>query len=285
MDFPRLRKGAPPQPSQQHRAPPSPQAMITAPAATPPAQPARGGGRDGRGRLRGEVQDIYYVFPARTEVVASDSVITGIVPVYHRDTSVQFDPGSTYSYVSSYLSPHLGVSRDSLSSPVYVSTPVGDSLVLDRVYRSFFISLSGFETRADLLLLSMVDFDVILGIDWLSPHYAILDCHAKTRMVEKGCDAYLAYVRDVSINTPKVDSVPVVRDFPDVFPADLPGMPPNNDISFGIDLLPGTQPVFIPPYRMDPPKLKDLKEKLQEILDKGFIRPSVSPWGSIDAGR
>ena len=70
-----------------------------------------------------------------------------------------------YSYVSSYFSPHLGVSRDSLSFPIYVSTPMGDSLIVDRVYRSCLIALSSFETRADLLLLSMVDFDVILGMD------------------------------------------------------------------------------------------------------------------------
>ncbi|XP_070052655.1 uncharacterized protein [Nicotiana tomentosiformis] len=142
------------------------------------------------------------------------------------------------------------------------------------------------------------------GMDWLSPHYAILDYHAKTgmlampglprlewigtleytpsivisflkaqRMVEKGCDAYLAYVRDVSIDTPTVESVPVVRDFTEVFPADLSGMPPDRDIDFGIDMLPGTQPISIPLYRMAPP---EFKEQLQELLDKGFIR-RVSP--------
>ncbi|XP_070031564.1 uncharacterized protein [Nicotiana tomentosiformis] len=130
----------------------------------------------------------------------------------------------------------------------------------------------------------MVDFDIILGMDWLSPHYAIHDCHTKIvklampglprlewrstlgytpsriisflkaqRMVEKGCKAYLAYVRDVSIDTPTVESVPVERDFPNVFPADLPGMPPDRDIDFGIDLLPGTHPSSIPRYRMAPP--------------------------------
>ncbi|XP_070010704.1 uncharacterized protein [Nicotiana sylvestris] len=130
--------------------------------------------------------------------------------------------------------------RDSLSSPVYVSTPVGDSIVVDRFYRSCLVTIRGFETRANLLFLNMVDFDIILGMDWLSPHYATLDCHAKTvtlampgiprvewsgtlyhtlsrvisflkaqRMVEKGCVAYLAYVRDVSIDTPSVDSVPI----------------------------------------------------------------------------
>ncbi|XP_070002457.1 uncharacterized protein [Nicotiana sylvestris] len=156
----------------------------------------------------------------------------------------------------------------------------------------------------------MVDFDIILGMDWLSPHCAILNFHAKIvmlamqgvplvgwrgtldhtpsrfisflkaqRMVEKGCDAYLAYVRDVSINTLSVDSFPVVRDFFDVFLADLLGMSPDRDIDFGIDLLPGTQPISIPPYSMDPPELKKLKDQLQELLNKGFIQPSVSSWG------
>ncbi|XP_019252755.1 PREDICTED: uncharacterized protein LOC109231550, partial [Nicotiana attenuata] len=144
-------------------------------------------------------------------------------------------------------------------------------------------------TTCELLLLGMVDFDIILGMDWLSPHFAILDCHAKTvtlampaqRMVEKGCAAYLAYVRDVTVDTPSVDSVLVVRDYPDVYPADLPGMLPDRDIDFGIDLLPGTQPISIPPYRMAPPELKELKDQLQELLGKGFIRPSVSPWGHV----
>ncbi|XP_070008291.1 uncharacterized protein, partial [Nicotiana sylvestris] len=144
-------------------------------------------------------------------------------------------------------------------------------------------------TGTILLLLDMVDFDVILGMDWLSPYHAILDCHAKTvtlalpdlpprRMVEKGCLAYLAYVRDSSAEAPSIDSVPVVREFPEVFPSDLPGMPPDRDINFCIDLAPGTQPISIPPYHMAPPELKELKEQLQDLLEKGFIRPSVSPW-------
>ncbi|XP_075075305.1 uncharacterized protein LOC142162686 [Nicotiana tabacum] len=307
-DCPRLGRGAPPQTSQPQRASQSSRAMVTAPVATPPAQPTRGGGRGGRGRPRGGGQARYYALPARTEAVASNSVITGIILVCHRDASVLFDLGSTYSYVSSYFAPYLGVSRNSLSSPIYVSTHVGDSLVVDRIYRSCLVALSGFETRADLLLLSIVDFDIILGMDWLLPHYAILYCHAKTmtlamlgvlrvewrgtldhtpsrvisflkdqRMVEKGCDAYLAYVRDASIDTHSVDSVPVVQDFPNVFPADLSGMPPDRDIDFDIDVLPGTQPISIPSYRMAPPELKD---QLQELFDKGFIRSSVSPCGA-----
>ncbi|XP_019256463.1 PREDICTED: uncharacterized protein LOC109234874 [Nicotiana attenuata] len=142
-----------------------------------------------------------------------------------------------------------------------------------------------------VLLLDMVDFDIILGMDWLSPYHAILDCHSTRsvisyvkarRMVEKGCLAYLAYVRDSSAEVPPIDSVPIVREFPDVFPSDLPGMPPDRDINFCIDLAPGTQPISIPPYRMAPPELKELKDQLQDLLDKGFIRPSVSPWVSAE---
>ncbi|XP_070008139.1 uncharacterized protein [Nicotiana sylvestris] len=153
--------------------------MVLAPLATPPAQPASGGGRGGRGRPRGGGQTRYYALPNPTEAVASDSVITGVVLVCHRDSSVLFDPGTIYSYVSSYFALHLGVCWDSLSSSIYVSTPLRDSFVVDCVYRSCLVALSDFETRADFLLLSIVDFDVILVMDWLSPHYAILDCHAK----------------------------------------------------------------------------------------------------------
>ncbi|XP_070004679.1 uncharacterized protein [Nicotiana sylvestris] len=218
-------------------------------------------------------QEPYYASPV-SSVPSARGAISGIVPICHRNASILFDPGSTYSYVSSYFVPYLGLSRDCLCSPVYVSTLMGDSLVVDHMHQSCLITLSGFVTRANLLLLSMVDFDVILGMDWLLPNYAILDCHAKTMRFTMP-----AYVKDVSIDTPTVDIVPVVRDFPEVFPSILPDMLPDRDIDFDIDLCPGTQYLSIPLYRMAPPVLKELKEQLQKLLDKGFIRPNVSPWG------
>ncbi|XP_070045617.1 uncharacterized protein [Nicotiana tomentosiformis] len=150
------------------------------------------------------------------------------------------------------------------------------------------------------------------GMDWLSPYHSILDCHDKTVMlampglpwlewrvtldyvpstvvsfinaqwmVEKGCDEYLAYVRDFNIDTPTIESASIVRDYLDILLADLPGIPFDRDIDFGIDLLPSTHNISIPPYRMVPRKLKKLKEQLQEFLNKGFIRPSMSSWGTL----
>ena len=139
----------------------------------------------------------------------------------------------------------------------------------------------------------MVDFDIILGMTWLSPNFAILDCNAKTvmlakpetdpfvwegdytstpvriisflrakRMVSKGCLAFLAHLRDDITQVPSIESVSVVREFLDVFPTDLPGMPPDRDIDFCIDLEPGTHPISIPPCRIAPAELRELKAQL-----------------------
>ena len=90
----------------------------------------------------------------------------------------------------------------------------------------------------------------------------------------------MAHVIDSSMEQSKFDGVSVVREFPDVFLEDLDGLPPHREVEFSIDLLPGAQPISKAPYRMAPLELQELKEQLQELLDKGFIRPSVSPWGA-----
>ena len=76
------------------------------------------------------------------------------------------------------------------------------------------------------------------------------------------------------------EEVPVVQDFPDVFPEELPGMPPDREIEFLIELLPGTAPISKRPYRMPPNDLEEVKKQIKELLEKGYIRPSSSPWGA-----
>ena len=98
------------------------------------------------------------------------------------------------------------------------------------------------------------------------------------KMVWKGCEAYLAYVIDTVKVRPSVSGIPTVSEFPDVFPEELLGLPLQREIEFAIDVVPGTTPASITPYRMAPLELKELKLQLQELLEKGFIRLSVSPW-------
>ena len=100
------------------------------------------------------------------------------------------------------------------------------------------------------------------------------------KMISKGYLYHLVWVKDSSLETPTLESVPVVSEFLEVFSEDLPRVSPEREIDIGIDLLPDTQPISIPPYRMALAELKKLKEQLKDLLDKGFIRPSISPWGA-----
>ena len=126
-----------------------------------------------------------YAFPGRSEAETSDVVITGNLLVCDCMASVLFDPGSTFSYVSSSFATGFDLHCDLLDMPIRVSTPVGESVIVEKVYRSCLVTLVRCNTYVDLIILEMVDFDVILGMTWLSPNFAILDCNAKTVTLAK----------------------------------------------------------------------------------------------------
>jgi hypothetical protein len=136
--------------------------------------------------------------------------------------------------------------------------------------------------------------DVIHGIDWLSKHQVLIDCAKKSIELTTPEGKGMEFVADPVVtakgvaNRAKVNQldaskgseVPVVNEFPDVFSEELPGMPPDWDIEFVIELKPGTSPIYKTPYRMATPELAELKEHIKELLEKGFIHPSSSPWGA-----
>ena len=107
----------------------------------------------------------------------------------------------------------------------------------------------------------------------------IISAVKATKLLKQGCQGFLATVisEDKII---KIENIEVVKEYPDVFPEDLPGLPPGREVDFSINLLPGTSPISKAPYRMSPAEMKELKDQLQELLSLGFIRPSVSPWGA-----
>ncbi|XP_073314733.1 uncharacterized protein [Primulina huaijiensis] len=100
------------------------------------------------------------------------------------------------------------------------------------------------------------------------------------RLLSLGNEGYMIYAVDATKKEPKLSDIPVAKEFPDVFPEEIPGFPPQREIDFNIELMPGTTPISRAPYRMAPAELKELKEQLQDLLEKGYRRPSMSPWGA-----
>nr|XP_009765345.1 PREDICTED: uncharacterized protein LOC104216908 [Nicotiana sylvestris] len=221
------------------------------------------------------------------------------------------DWGSTLCYVTLYIAKKFGIEPEKLCKPIEVYTPVGDSIIARCIYRGCPVKVHNRLTAADLVELEMVDFDVIMGMDWLESCYATVGCRTKIvsfefpskpvlewkgdvvtprgmfisylkakKIISKGYTYHLVRVKDADAQIPTVQSVPIVNEFPEVFPEDLLGIPPDREIDFGIDLLPGIKSISILPYRMAPAELKELKVQLKDLLDKGFIRPNVSPWGA-----
>ena len=140
----------------------------------------------------------------------------------------------------------------------------------------------------DLILLLLDGMDIILGMDWMTQHQVILDISSRTvkiNLPKYGTTILYLPFRDCinscafAMKDIKLEDIPVVCEYANVFLDDLPRMPPDQDIEFVIELQPGTAPISKRLYRMPPKELAELKIQLQELLDKGYIRPSSSPWG------
>ncbi|WVZ63388.1 hypothetical protein U9M48_013025 [Paspalum notatum var. saurae] len=131
--------------------------------------------------------------------------------------------------------------------------------------------------------------DVILGINWMTENNAVLDIGSRTMQIRSSVTGKILRVHmpnqkhiEPTVNASElteIKKIPVVCEFPDVFPKELPGLPPDRDMEFRIELVPGTAPISQRPYKMALNELKELKTQLQEQLDKGFVHPSSSPWG------
>ncbi|GKV51438.1 hypothetical protein SLEP1_g58096 [Rubroshorea leprosula] len=202
------------------------------------------------------------------------TVIKGKIPISFGNAHVLIDSGSTHSFVSPKYVPFLHVEHETLDCVLVVNTPSKEVLTSKTIYRSCRVMVEGRVLLADFILLGIVEFDVILGMDWLSTHYAMVDCYEKVvtfsapnqpvirfegekvrsfpllvssmqadKMLQHECYGYLAYVFESKDKAVSVEGIWVVEDFPDVFPKELPGLPPNREIEFTIDLVLGTAPI------------------------------------------
>jgi hypothetical protein len=172
-----------------------------------------------------------------------------------------------------------------------VSSPGGDMparQLCPKVNRK----IRGVDFVANLIVLESKGIDVILGMDWLGKHKVLIDCAKKSIKLTTLDGKELEFVAEPVVtakgiaNNVKINQldasqgseVPVVNEFSDVFPKELLGMPPDRDIEFVIKLKPGIVPIYKTPFRMTTLELAELKEHIRELLEKGFIHPSSSPW-------
>ncbi|KAA3487509.1 DNA/RNA polymerases superfamily protein [Gossypium australe] len=161
---------------------------------------------------------------------------------------------------------------------IKVSNPLGKSVLIDKVCKNCPLMFRDIYFPADLMLLPFDEFNIILGMDWLTLHDAVVNCKRKT--IDLRCSNNEIVRVESNVTKKKVESMPIVCEFSDVFPEEFPGLPSILEVEFGIDLFPSTTPISVAPYRMAPTELKELKSWLQELTDRGFARPSFSPWGA-----
>ncbi|KAJ8762493.1 hypothetical protein K2173_007932 [Erythroxylum novogranatense] len=237
-----------------------------------------------------------YALKAREDQDAPD-VIAGMVSLFGYELYALTDPGTSHSYICVGEMFVKEMLIDQLEYDMHVTSPLGSSVLVNQMVRNCPIKIQESEYAADLIKLPFHEFDLILGMDWLSKHQEVIDCKAKTtflkrpdqseivfrggctraltnvvsamqaqKLLRKGCEAYLAFVLDSQKDgaKEKLLEIPVV----------------NEEVELSIEVVPGTAPISRAPSRMAPTELKELKLQLQELLDKGFIRLSVSPWGA-----
>nr|GEV90758.1 putative reverse transcriptase domain-containing protein [Tanacetum cinerariifolium] len=242
--------------------------------------------------------------------------VTGTFLLNNRYASILFDTGADRSFVSTAFSSQIAITPTTFDHYYDVELADGRLIGLNSILRGCTLNFLNYPFNIDLMPVELGCFDAIIGMDWLAKYHAVIVCAekivripweneilivhgdendrgnetrlniiscAKTqRYIQKGCHVFLAHITmketEDKSEKKRLEDVPVVQNFPEVFPEDLPGLPPTQQVEFQIDLIPGATPVARAPYRLAPSEMKELSKQLQELSDKGFIRPSSLPW-------
>ncbi|GJW59513.1 putative reverse transcriptase domain-containing protein [Tanacetum coccineum] len=208
-------------------------------------------------------------------------VVTGTFLLNNRYATALFDSGADKSFVSTNFSTLIDIEPVELDTCYDVELADGKVVSTNNVLIGCTLNLLNHSFPIDLMVIELGSFDVIIGMDWLSRYDAAILCgKKKVRIPLEGKTLVIEGDRNNSrLKTEKrLEDVPVIQDFPEVFPDELPGLPPPRQVEFRIDLIPGVAPVARAPYRLAPSEMKELSKQLQELLEKGFIRPSSSPF-------
>ncbi|GJR72166.1 putative reverse transcriptase domain-containing protein [Tanacetum coccineum] len=236
------------------------------------------------------------------------NVVTGTFLLNNRYVTILFDSGADKSFVDVRFSHLLDIKPAKLNTSYEVELADGKVVCTNTVLKGCTLNLLDHLFDIDLMPIELGTFDVIIGMDWLVERDAIImygkkevhvpyknktlvvksdsgasrlkviSCIKARKYIERGSQLFLAQVTEKEPSKKQLQDVPVIRNFPKVFHDDLPGLPPPQQVKFRIE--PGAAPVARAPYRLAPSELKELSDQLKELLEKGFIRPSSSPWGA-----
>ncbi|CAN6455797.1 unnamed protein product [Victoria cruziana] len=252
------------------------------------------------------------VYSTAVEDLQSRDLIEGILLLNNFYVRTLFDTGATHSFISRKLVDQMQMETYTAPFKLKIISPLATKLIDVQYVMVNDLYIGENSYPAQLILFEMTEFDIILGMDWLIQHRVQIDCKRKEIIISQDSSQPITFKAQeceaepsININNlygidqvkttdpifviwwstedvPKlsIDQVPVVCEYPDVFPDELPGLPPARELEFTIKLIPGTHPISKAPYRMAPAELAELKRQLQELIDRGFIRPAVLPWGA-----
>ncbi|GJV75851.1 hypothetical protein Tco_1507435 [Tanacetum coccineum] len=197
---------------------------------------------------------------------------------------VEFSYNNSYHadkrFVSISLASMLNIPHITIDTFYNIEMADGNLVSTNTVIQGATLTLLSQPFKIDLMPIKLGSFNVVIGMDWLSKYHARIICDEKVIHIPINGETLIIRVMEKKSNKKRLEDIPVVREFPEVFPEDLPGLPPVRQVEFQIDLILGATPVSRAPYRLAPSEMQELSNQLQELSDRGFIRPSTSPWGA-----
>jgi hypothetical protein len=220
------------------------------------------------------------------EAQHAQDVVLGMFLASSHPAIVLFDSGASHSFISSsfIVKHHLPITI--MKQTMLVSSPGGE-MRTKHICPTISITIKGVDFLANLIVLDSKGIEIILGMDYLKKYDGVILCAKRAIRLTKEDGTIVDFnvvipVEQVSllnkVQGTSLNEIRVAQEYPEVFPENLPGMPPDRDIEFIIELLPGTPPISKRPNRMPVNELVELKKQIGELQSKGFIRPSSSPW-------
>ncbi|GJZ59750.1 putative reverse transcriptase domain-containing protein [Tanacetum coccineum] len=238
------------------------------------------------------------------------NIVMGMFLLNQHLARVLFNSGANKSLVSISLASKLNIPSITIDTFYDIEMADRNLVSTNTVIQGAILTLLNQPFKIDLMPIKLGSFDVVIGMDWLSKYHARIICDEKVvhipidgetliiqgdqiktrlnlissikteRYISRGCQVFVAQIMEKKSDEKRLEDIPVVREFPEVFPEDQPGLPPIHQVEFQIDLIPRATPVARAPYRLAPFEMQELSNQLQELADRGFIRPSTSPWGA-----